>query len=161
MARSEFDSSLLSSCCCQHILSLLILPSQGRSPFEPPLRDENGQFILSAHAQDNNSGDYVQLFDEGGHPENPVSNAAARRLRRAQNDVLETVGVVVRKEKMKQDPWQKVANKQKMNLLEEENISGTLFRYLDRLTLAGCSWWLVSLRRRLTVRPSQLWMTIR
>ena len=38
---------------------------------------------------------YVQQYDYRGHPENQASRAAARRSRRAQNDVLSTVGVCV------------------------------------------------------------------
>lgn len=38
---------------------------------------------------------YIQRYDYRGHPENQASRAAARRSRRAQNDVLSTVGVCV------------------------------------------------------------------
>ena len=38
---------------------------------------------------------YAQQYDYRGYPENQASRAAARRSRRAQNDVLSTVGVCV------------------------------------------------------------------
>ncbi|MCJ1251174.1 hypothetical protein MMC30_008405 [Trapelia coarctata] len=40
-------------------------------------------------------GEYVQSYDLRGHPENQTSRANARRLRRAQNDILTTIGVCV------------------------------------------------------------------
>ena len=40
-------------------------------------------------------GEYVQSYDLRGHPENQTSRANARRLRRAQNDILATIGVCV------------------------------------------------------------------
>ncbi|MCJ1253134.1 hypothetical protein MMC24_000941 [Lignoscripta atroalba] len=39
--------------------------------------------------------DYVQHYDVRGHPENTESRDVARRSRRAQNDVLSTIGVCV------------------------------------------------------------------
>ena len=43
--------------------------------------------------------EYVQHYDVRGHPENSPSRSAARRSRRAQNDVLATVGVCVNVDK--------------------------------------------------------------
>lgn len=37
---------------------------------------------------------YVQQFDKNGRPQNPTSRMLSRRSRRAQNDVLATVGVL-------------------------------------------------------------------
>lgn len=37
----------------------------------------------------------MQSYDLRGHPENRTSRANARRLRRAQNDILTTIGVCV------------------------------------------------------------------
>ena len=39
--------------------------------------------------------EYVQHYDTRGHPENRSSRSLARRARRAQNDILTTVGVCV------------------------------------------------------------------
>ncbi|KAL8739180.1 MAG: hypothetical protein Q9190_007875 [Brigantiaea leucoxantha] len=44
------------------------------------------------------SGSYVQQYDRCGHPINPVSRSLARQSRRAQNDILATVGVCTRPE---------------------------------------------------------------
>lgn len=41
------------------------------------------------------SDEYVQCYDTRGHPENRGSRSHARRSRRAQNDILTTVGVCV------------------------------------------------------------------
>lgn len=40
-------------------------------------------------------GEYEQSYDLRGHPENSASRSAARRLRKAQNDILATIGVCV------------------------------------------------------------------
>ena len=44
------------------------------------------------------SASYRQQYDRRGYPENPGSRALIRQSRRAQNDVLETVGVCINAE---------------------------------------------------------------
>ncbi|MCJ1396024.1 hypothetical protein MMC18_008911 [Xylographa bjoerkii] len=79
----------------------------GRSAYEPPEwqegerpREEESakvQEVVDAIGPTNlpNPEDYVQHYDTRGHPENPSSRSLARRSRRAQNDILTTVGVCV------------------------------------------------------------------
>ena len=81
--------------------------SQGRSAYEEP--DIDTQLhrtrvqVLAAEddsRQDSRreaavSGRYVHLYDSRGHPVNQASRALTRRLIRAQNDVLATIGVCV------------------------------------------------------------------
>ncbi|KAI9748053.1 MAG: hypothetical protein M1815_003635 [Lichina confinis] len=88
----------------QNYITLLAL---GRSAYEEP--DIDAQLhrsrvqVLAAEddsRQDSQreaaaSGRYVQLYDSRGHPVNHASRALTRRLIRAQNDVLATIGVCV------------------------------------------------------------------
>ena len=80
---------------------------QGRSAYEPPdwqagekPRDE--ELVRSQEVVDVTGPtipltgeEYVQHYDSRGHPENRTSRSLARRSRRAQNDILTTVGVCV------------------------------------------------------------------
>ncbi|MCJ1405645.1 hypothetical protein MMC11_008874, partial [Xylographa trunciseda] len=79
----------------------------GRSAYEPPEwqdgerpKDEETdklQEVVDATGPTNlaTPGEYVQHYDTRGHPENRSSRSLARRSRRAQNDILTTVGVCV------------------------------------------------------------------
>ncbi|MCJ1435956.1 hypothetical protein MMC27_005332 [Xylographa pallens] len=79
----------------------------GRSAYEPPLwqdgerpHDEESTKVqeeVDATEQTNLTSpeEYVQHYDTRGHPENRSSRSLARRARRAQNDILTTVGVCV------------------------------------------------------------------
>ena len=66
---------------------------QGRSAYDPPIRD--GQRTISQETEKpvKEDGPYVQQFDDKGHPINLASRFETREARRAQNDVLSTVGV--------------------------------------------------------------------
>ncbi|MCJ1471836.1 hypothetical protein MMC13_000477 [Lambiella insularis] len=79
----------------------------GRSAYEPPDWPEGEKpQDMDASQPDNTdstqqetivdrSDDYVQHYDTRGHPENRASRSQARQSRRAQNNILETVGVCV------------------------------------------------------------------
>lgn len=74
---------------------------QGRSAFEPPLDQESRTDVrISAdeHRARSNfdvpeTEYYNQTYNSRGHPENLASRSLASRSRRAQNDVLSTIGV--------------------------------------------------------------------
>lgn len=125
--------------------------TQGRSPFDAPLQDEQGEFILGPNVQHGTARNYVQRFDSRGHPENLASEAARRRLRRAQNEVLSTVGVVVRKAKMNRSAWEDMGDDQKHQLLLDENIAGANFGVVESVVLKLSTRWLSALRRRILV----------
>ena len=74
---------------------------QGRSAFEPPLAQE-GRTDARRSADERRTRSnfeppgvelYNQSFNSRGHPENLASRCLASRSRRAQNDVLSTIGV--------------------------------------------------------------------
>lgn len=95
---------------------------------------------------------YVQQFDSRGHPQNLESEAARRRLIRAQNDALSTVGVVVRKAKMNRTVWQSMNEKQKLQILFDENNAGARFALVETLLHNLSTRWIATLRHRILVR---------
>ncbi|KIW42771.1 uncharacterized protein PV06_06285 [Exophiala oligosperma] len=132
----------------------------GRSPFDAPLQDEQGEFILGPNVQHGTARNYVQRFDSRGHPENLASEAARRRLRRAQNEVLSTVGVVVRKAKMNRSAWEDMGDDQKHQLLLDENIAGANFGVVESVVLKLSTRWLSALRRRILVYKSYVGLSV-
>lgn len=64
------------------------IPQPSSPPNSPP---PNSQ-------EPDEDGEYSQLYDRKGHPQNTRSRALAKALRNAQNDVLSAIGVVERKE---------------------------------------------------------------
>lgn len=128
------------------------MTQQGRSPFDGPELDESGEFILGEHAHEfDNPDGYVQGFNERGHPENRASRAAARELRRAKNDVLSTVGVVVSKNDLGKPILRKKTEKQKVDNIVRENEYGLALAALDLGLMFGSLWWLMIVRRRIQV----------
>ena len=107
--------------------------------------------ILGPNVQHDNARGYVQQFDSKGHPRNLESEQSHRRLIRAQNDALSTVGVVVRKAKMNRNPWQAMTEEQKHFLLLDENVAGANCGVMEDLLQRIALRWIVSFRRRLLV----------
>ncbi|KAL8813449.1 MAG: hypothetical protein Q9200_000246 [Gallowayella weberi] len=81
-------------------------PLQTREPFTapgqptiPPTEASNPQSIHGGtsytESRDNRTNPFVQHYDERGRPRNNYSRLLSRRSRRAQNDVLATVGVLL------------------------------------------------------------------
>ena len=124
---------------------------QGRSPFGPPLEDENGNFILGPNVQHDTDRDYVQEFDSRGHPRNIASQSLQRRMLRAQNEALSTVGVVVRKAKASRSHWQTMNDDQKYRLVVEENMTGAYLGILENVLQKFSTQWILNLRRRMLV----------
>ncbi|EXJ96062.1 hypothetical protein A1O1_01188 [Capronia coronata CBS 617.96] len=132
----------------------------GRSPFEAPLQDDSGNFILGPNVQHDTARNYIQHFDLRGHPQNLASEASRRRLIRAENDALSTVGVVVRKAKMNRSPWQTMSEKQKHMLLLEENVAGANWGLIVDLVQKISTRWIVCFRRRLLTYRSYLGLSM-
>lgn len=128
----------------------------GRSPYEAPLLDEDGEFILGPNVQHDTAKDYIQEFDSRGHPQNLESELYRKRLIRAQNDALSTVGVVVRKAKRSRTSWQKMTEDQKHHLLLDENVAGANYGLVEDLVQRVATRWVIVFRRRLLVSFSCL-----
>jgi hypothetical protein len=127
----------------------------GRSPFQPPELDENRDFILGPHAHEFDNKDfYVQEFDERGHPKNDASKATIQEMQHAQNAVLETVGVVVRREEAAKSAWQRQSKRDKVTDIINENNYGIVMREVLPFLVQSSVWWGLCLRRRMqTFRP--------
>lgn len=125
----------------------------GRSAFEAPLRDDEGNFILGGQARLHDDPSYEQQWDERGHPHNPESERRARKFRQAQNEVLQACGVIVRKDAAKNERrrQRELPRYTQLADVEEENNTGFLFKGIDRISGIISSWWLHNLRKRLMV----------
>lgn len=92
---------------------------------------------------------YVQQYDERGHPINPASRTFGRELRRAKNDILSTMGIVVSGE---DGSLGTSKEKQKVNLIATENDYGLVMATLDQVFMFLGSWWTTSLGGRIQVK---------
>ncbi|KIW83087.1 hypothetical protein Z517_02330 [Fonsecaea pedrosoi CBS 271.37] len=132
----------------------------GRSPFGPPLEDENGEFILGPNVQRRTDHNYIQQFDDRGHPRNPASETLRRRLLRAQNEALSTVGVVVRKAQMQRSRWQSMNDAQRYRLLLDEHATGAYCEIVETVVQNVATHWIVNFRRRLLTFKSYLGLPV-
>ncbi|KUL86085.1 hypothetical protein ZTR_07724 [Talaromyces verruculosus] len=114
----------------------------GRSPYEPPDPSESQQQTSHSRSTDG----YVQQYDERGHPIFPESKALARELRRAKNDVLSTMGVVVSGEAGRTG---NMKDKKSFNAVTAENDYGLVIVAFDHAVHFFGSWWVGSLSRRI------------
>ncbi|EXJ65404.1 hypothetical protein A1O7_01745 [Cladophialophora yegresii CBS 114405] len=128
----------------------------GRSPFDAPLQDENGDLILGPNVQHDTGPSYIQDFDSRGHPRNVRSETSRRRLLRAQNEALYTVGVVVKKAKANRSRWQTMDDKQKFRLVVEENTTGAYIGLSESILQKLSTHWILNLRRRVLTYNSYL-----
>lgn len=132
---------------------LLLILRQGRSAFEPPLRDENGDFILGPYVHQSNRLSYAQKWDDRGHPFNPESKASAKRLRKAQNEVLQACGVIVHNDTRVKSDLDNLRPETAVEIITEENKIGVLLKGIDRISALMMTWGIASLRRRIMVSP--------
>jgi hypothetical protein len=126
---------------------------QGRSPYGPPLRDENGDLILGPHTHDDDASGYVQQFDDRGHPCSKETDIRNRRLRKAQNQVLKLAGVVrSQNDPPLHDEWKTLDNEGKHQLISEENEGLTwLTRPFHQVVLDLSTCWVDASRFRFMV----------
>ena len=106
---------------------------------------------MGPNAQHDTDCDYVPDFDSRGHPRNIASRSLQRRLLRAQNEALSTVGVVVRKAKASRSQWQTMSDEQKYQLVVEENMTGAYLGIFESIIQKLSTHWMVNLRRRMLV----------
>ncbi|KAJ9222642.1 hypothetical protein DTO027B5_7514 [Paecilomyces variotii] len=119
----------------------------GRSPYEAPDSSEVGPSAAAQARSSLISADgYVQQYDERGHPINPASRTFGRELRRAKNDILSTMGIVVSGE---DGSLGTSKEKQKVNLIATENDYGLVMATLDQVFMFLGSWWTTSLGGRI------------
>ncbi|KAL4949327.1 hypothetical protein BDW69DRAFT_174678 [Aspergillus filifer] len=120
----------------------------GRSPYEAPegstgdSRDQRRptqQRISPLYADE-----YVQHYDERGHPVNPESKTFGRELRRAKNDILSTMGIVV-----SEDANRGRNQQEKIDAIVTENDLGLAMVTLDQFSVFLGSWWTTSLTGRI------------
>ncbi|KAJ5112317.1 hypothetical protein N7532_000362 [Penicillium argentinense] len=118
----------------------------GRSPYEPPETatvDPSNPVRRVSHIHADN---YMQQYDARGHPVNPESKALGRDLRRAKNDILSTMGIVVSGE----DRNASSANEEeRINQITAENDFGLVITTLDQLFVFFGTWWTSSLTGRI------------
>lgn len=124
----------------------------GRSAFGPPLRDENGEFVLGGQARIHDDQSYTQQWDERGHPQNLTSERRAKAFQKAQNEVLEACGVIIRKDaaKKKKQSLKEVPEGHQLSILDDENKIGFMVKCFDRFHGELLTWWVGKLRMRLT-----------
>ncbi|KAJ5747695.1 uncharacterized protein N7511_009391 [Penicillium nucicola] len=117
----------------------------GRSPYEAPdtaVVDTSNPVrrVSSVHADS-----YMQQYDARGHPVNPESRTLGREFRRAKNDILSTMGIVVSGEDRKTS----IPNEQqKINQIASENDFGLVITTLDQLLVFFGTWWTSSFTGR-------------
>ncbi|GIK03622.1 hypothetical protein Aspvir_007695 [Aspergillus viridinutans] len=122
---------------------------QGRSPYEPPeppagpAADASGRVHRRASAI--HADGYVQHYDERGHPINPDSKNFGRELRRAKNDILSTMGIVVSEDRNAGAPKEQ----QKIDMIAAENDYGLIMATFDQVAVFLSSWWTSSLTGRI------------
>ncbi|PGH15862.1 hypothetical protein AJ80_05393 [Polytolypa hystricis UAMH7299] len=118
----------------------------GRSPYEAPETPPEDSVVSQTNALESiNADGYVQEYDARGHPINPESKALAKQLRRAKNDILSTMGIVVSGE----DGSLRVSKeRQRLNQLAAENDWGLALATLDQVAMCVSSWWATSLSSR-------------
>ncbi|KAL4944909.1 hypothetical protein BDV06DRAFT_186099 [Aspergillus oleicola] len=120
----------------------------GRSPYEAPegyagpsgdQRRPAQRRMSTLHADG-----YVQHYDERGHPVNPESKTFGRELRRAKNDILSTMGIVV-----SEDANRGRNQQEKIDAIVTENDLGLAMVTLDQFSVFLGSWWTTSLTGRI------------
>ncbi|KAK4615295.1 hypothetical protein CLAFUW4_10079 [Fulvia fulva] len=100
----------------------------GRSAFEDP------EPVIEAEQrpqEDGDDGEYRQQYDSKGRPVNPAVDAIDAELRKAQNEVLELVGVVERKDQSDRatEVRNRASREQRQALLFAENDNGEVLEY--------------------------------
>lgn len=139
----------------------LIHPWQGRSAWELP---EEGSIPTSeglvhqVSTADVDSRESQQRYNRRGYPINPASRGVARTSRRAQNEVLSTVGfcVGIREDGSSVDASLILAKaskneKERVESVRKENEAGLLLGAASHGLMFLSIWWILGLRIRLQV----------
>ncbi|CEL02691.1 hypothetical protein ASPCAL03856 [Aspergillus calidoustus] len=120
----------------------------GRSPYEAPETPSgsstDGPTSTTRRISPLHADEYVQHYDERGHPVNPESKSFGKELRRAKNDILSTMGIVV-----SEDANRGRNEQQKIDAIVAENDYGLIMVTLDQISVFLGSWWTTSLTGRI------------
>ncbi|CRL18685.1 DNA-directed DNA polymerase, family B, conserved site [Penicillium camemberti] len=117
----------------------------GRSPYEAPDNAAVDPSTPVRRISNVHADDYMQQYDTRGHPVNPESRTLGKELRRAKNDILSTMGIVVSGE----DRNSTIPNEQqKINQIASENDFGLVITTLDQLFIFFGTWWTSSVTGR-------------
>lgn len=121
---------------------------QGRSPYEVPDNETVDPSAPVRRVSEVHADNYMQEYDARGHPVNTESRTMGKALRRAKNDILSTMGIVVSRE----DRNAGTPNEQqKLNQIASENDFGLVITTLDQLFIFFGTWWTSSLTGRVQV----------
>ena len=95
--------------------------------------------------------EYQQQFDTRGHPANEETVRSDRRMRRAQNEVLQVVGVTRTKHSQRQRLARRhsLSENELLDMVRSENVLGFLFNATVSIPMDLSSWWIRSFRARL------------
>ncbi|KAJ5215942.1 uncharacterized protein N7498_002349 [Penicillium cinerascens] len=118
----------------------------GRSPYEPPETAVIDPSSPVRRVSNVHSDNYMQQYDARGHPVNPESKVLGRELRRAKNDILSTMGVVVSGEDRNANSSN---DQEKINQIAAENDFGLVITTIDQLFVFLGTWWSSSLTGRI------------
>jgi len=97
-----------------------------------------------------NVSEYEQQYDSRGYAENLASKELSRQSRRAQNDVLATVGVCVNEKSLAKSN-QATSEKSEIQQIMAENVDGLLLTTADSILLCSAIAWATGLKQRLQV----------
>ena len=137
-----------------HITQILT-DFKGRSPYEPPETAAVDTSSPVRRVSNIHADNYMQQYDARGHPVNIESKTLGKELRRAKNDILSTMGIVVSGEDHKA---RTSSEQQKIDQIASENDLGLVITTLDQFFVFLGTWWTSSLTGRIQVRPkSPMW----
>ncbi|KAJ5227187.1 uncharacterized protein N7469_007193 [Penicillium citrinum] len=118
----------------------------GRSPYEPPETATVDPASPVRRVSHIHADSYMQQYDSRGHPVNPESKNLGRELRKAKNDILSTMGIVVSGD----DSNATSSNEQqRISQITAENDFGLVITTTDQLLIFFGSWWTSSLVGRI------------
>ncbi|EKV19767.1 DNA-directed DNA polymerase, family B, conserved site [Penicillium digitatum] len=117
----------------------------GRSPYEAPDNAAVDPSTPVRRVSNVHADNYTQQYDSRGHPVNPESRTFGKELRRAKNDILSTMGIVVSGE----DRNSSIPNEQqRINQIASENDFGLVITTLDQIFIFFGTWWTSSVTGR-------------
>ncbi|KAJ5282563.1 hypothetical protein N7505_000543 [Penicillium chrysogenum] len=116
----------------------------GRSPYEAPDNAAVDPSTPVRRISNVHADNYMQQYDTRGHPVNPESKSLGKGLRRAKNDILSTMGIVVNGDRNSSMPNEQ----QEINQIASENDFGLVITTLDQLFIFFGTWWTSSVTGR-------------
>ncbi|KAI9739690.1 MAG: hypothetical protein M1834_006408 [Cirrosporium novae-zelandiae] len=116
----------------------------GRSPFAPP--DVVLEPVDELREIDHDT--YEQQYNSRGRPVNPTSRAASRRLRRAENEILSNIGVLVNAYQTKATQPAELSQ-DALEKIESENRQGYFIHIVDITLLSALFSWVKAIKARL------------